>query len=130
MYSEENIQYFGYMPIFDSAQLSLSISSYGTDTLTEQTFAVYEIVSNAYLTDKPLGAGKTERDTVFYANFDPLDPNGTHNAADRVYDPATALHLHAGRQSRPFGHERDAPAHGRGTRLRQPADAPGGRAQG
>lgn len=83
--------YFGYRPIFDSAQLSLSFSSYGTDTLTEQTFAVYEIVSNAYLTDKPLGAGKTERDTVFYANFDPLDPNGTHNAADRVYDPAKKL---------------------------------------
>lgn len=83
--------YFGYKPIFDSAQLNLSFSSYGTDTLTEQTFAVYEIVSNAYLTDKPLGEGKSKRDTVFYANFNPLDPNGTHNAADRVYDPSKKL---------------------------------------
>ncbi len=63
--------YFGYMPIFDSAQILLSVSAYGRDTMTEQKFEVYEIRSNAYLTEKPLSAGKTERDTLFYLNFDP-----------------------------------------------------------
>lgn len=63
--------YFGYMPIFDSAQLLLSVSAYGRDTTTEQKFEVYEIIDNAYLTEKPLAAGKAERDTVFYLNFDP-----------------------------------------------------------
>ncbi|MCM1300967.1 MAG: DUF4270 domain-containing protein [Alistipes senegalensis] len=63
--------YFGYKPIFDSAQILLSVSAYGRDTMTEQKFYVYEIESNAYLTEKPLSAGKTERDSVFYVNFDP-----------------------------------------------------------
>lgn len=63
--------YFGYLPIFDSAQMLLSISSYGSDTTTDQTFGVYEILSNDYITEKPLAPGKTERDTTFYVNFDP-----------------------------------------------------------
>lgn len=84
-------KYFGYKPIFDSAQLLLSISAYGSDTLTEQTFAVYEILSNAYLTEKPVQAGKTERDSVFYTGFDPLDPNGNHDPSQRVYDPQKKL---------------------------------------
>lgn len=63
--------YFGYRPIFDSAQILLSVSAYGRDTMTEQKFEVYEIKDNAYLTEKPLSAGKTERDSVFYLNFDP-----------------------------------------------------------
>ncbi len=63
--------YFGYRPIFDSAQLLLSVSAYGRDTMTEQKFYVYEIEDNAYLTEKPLSAGKTERDSVFYLNFNP-----------------------------------------------------------
>ena len=72
--------YFGYKPIFDSAQLHLSIGSYGRDTLTEQRFAIYEIVSNKYLTEKPIAAGATQRDTTFYLNFDPgkegvIDPS-------------------------------------------------------
>lgn len=88
--------YFGYKPIFDSAQLQLSIASYGSDTLTEQTFAVYEIISNAYLTEKPISAGKTQRDTAFYAGFDPLDPNdnypeGVTDPVQKVYDPAKKL---------------------------------------
>lgn len=57
--------YFGYMPIFDSAQLLLSISSFGRDTLTEQHFAVYEILSNDYITKKE------KNDTTFYLNFTP-----------------------------------------------------------
>lgn len=64
--------YFGYRPIFDSAQILITITSYGNDTLTPQKYNVYEIKSNKYLTEKPGSPrGKTERDTVFYLNFDP-----------------------------------------------------------
>lgn len=63
--------YFGYRPILDSVQILLSLSTSDRDTLTDQTFGVYEVVSNTYLTEKPIGAGKTERDTLFYLNFDP-----------------------------------------------------------
>ncbi|MEG1406079.1 MAG: DUF4270 family protein, partial [Alistipes sp.] len=54
--------YFGYRPIFDSAQIVLSITQKGRDTLTPQEFAVYEIINNDYL---------KRSDTVFYLNFDP-----------------------------------------------------------
>ena len=37
--------YFGYMPIFDSAQILLKVTSFGRDSVTEQSFAVYEVVS-------------------------------------------------------------------------------------
>ena len=57
--------YFGYMPIFDSAQIMLSISAFGTDTLTEQHFAVYEILNNDYITQKE------KNDTTFYLGFSP-----------------------------------------------------------
>lgn len=63
--------YFGFRPIFDSAQLLLSIRSYGSDTLTRQQFEVYEVISNDYLTEKPVAAGKSQRDTAFYLTFDP-----------------------------------------------------------
>ena len=63
--------YFGYRPLFDSAQIFLSLSGFGRDTVTEQHFEVYEVVDNAYLTEKPVTEGNTERDTVFYGNFDP-----------------------------------------------------------
>ncbi len=56
---------FGYRPFVDSAQLLLSVSEYGLDTLTPQRYGIYEITSNAYLD------GKT--DTTFYLNFDPTD---------------------------------------------------------
>ena len=46
--------YFGYMPIFDSAQILLKVTSFGRDSVTEQSFAVYEVVSNKYLTEKPI----------------------------------------------------------------------------
>lgn len=64
--------YFGYMPIFDSAQMLLSITGYGKDTLTEQTFEVYEVISNDYLTEKPAAAGSDTRDSTFYMNFNPM----------------------------------------------------------
>ena len=63
--------YFGYEPIFDSVQMLLSITGYGRDTLTEQTFEVYEVTENAYLTEKPLSEGATTRDSTFYMSFDP-----------------------------------------------------------
>lgn len=64
--------YFGVNPIFDSVQILLSINSYGQDTTTVQTFNVYEVTSNDYLTQKPIAPGKSQRDTLFYLNFDPI----------------------------------------------------------
>lgn len=81
--------YFGYMPIFDSAQIMLSITSFGRDTATVQTFAVYEVLSNDYITKKPVSPNKTERDTTFYLNFDPERPN--NDPAQRIYDPSKKL---------------------------------------
>ncbi len=64
--------YFGYKPIFDSAQILLSITAYGKDTTTVQTFEVYEVISNDYLMEKPLAASSDKRDSTFYMNFDPM----------------------------------------------------------
>lgn len=64
--------YFGYRPIFDSAQILLGINSYTGDTLQPQTYYVYEVLSNKYITDKPVAEGKSERDSNFYLNFDPV----------------------------------------------------------
>ena len=75
--------YFGYKPIFDSAQIMLKVTSFGRDSLTEQSFAVYEVLSNKYLTDKPIAPNKSERDTTFYLNFDP--------ATEGVYNPDEPL---------------------------------------
>lgn len=77
--------YFGYMPIFDSAQILLSLSGYGPDTLTVQEFAIYEVLSNDYLTKK------TAADSTFYLNFNPLDPDPETHTADAVYDPDKPL---------------------------------------
>lgn len=63
--------YFGYRPIFDSAQILLSIKNYGGDTLEPQTFDVYEVIDNKYLTEKPIETGKSERDSNFFFTFDP-----------------------------------------------------------
>ncbi len=63
--------YFGYRPIFDSAQLKISINSFGKDTTSVQEFEVYEITTNDYLTQKPVSTGRTERDTTFYIGFNP-----------------------------------------------------------
>lgn len=77
--------YFGFKPIFDSAQILLSVSKFGTDTVTVQEFAVYEILSNDYITKKPSG------DSTFYLNFDPLDPDPVGHSAAPVYDPDQPL---------------------------------------
>ena len=75
--------YFGYMPIFDSAQILLKVTSFGRDSVTEQSFAVYEVVSNKYLTEKPIAPNKSQRDSTFYLNFDPV--------AEGVYTPDEPL---------------------------------------
>lgn len=54
---------FGYKPFFDSVYIFLSIKSYGSDTLTDQRFAVYEVTSNEYI--------EQSTDTLFYITFDP-----------------------------------------------------------
>ena len=76
--------YFGYMPIFDSAQILLKVTSFGRDSVTEQSFAVYEVVSNKYLTEKPIAPNKSQRDSTFYLNFDPV--------AEGVYNPDEPLY--------------------------------------
>ena len=75
--------YFGYMPIFDSAQILLKVTSFGRDSVTEQSFAVYEVVINKYLTEKPIAPNKSQRDSTFYLNFDPV--------AEGVYNPDEPL---------------------------------------
>ena len=75
--------YFGYMPIFDSAQILLKVTSFGRDSVTEQSFAVYEVVSNKYLTEKPIAPNKSQRDSTFYLNFAPV--------AEGVYNPDEPL---------------------------------------
>lgn len=75
--------YFGYMPIFDSAQIMLKVTSFGRDSLTEQSFAIYEVISDKYLTEKPIAPNKSQRDSTFYLNFDP--------EAEGVYDPNEPL---------------------------------------
>ncbi len=62
--------YFGYRPIFDSAQIIISVESCGTDTITPQTFEVYEVISNKFLTER-----EDQTDTIFYLSFDPETAN-------------------------------------------------------
>lgn len=85
--------YFGYEPIFDSAQIMLKITSIGRDSLTEQTFAIYEITSNEYITKKPVAANKSQADTTFYVNFDPTGPKDASGSqyAEPVYDASKKL---------------------------------------
>jgi len=85
--------YFGYEPIFDSAQIILKITSIGRDSLTEQTFAIYEITSNEYITKKPVAANKSQADTTFYVNFDPTGPKDASGSqyAEPVYDASKKL---------------------------------------
>lgn len=82
-YCKVDSGYFGYMPIFDSAQILLKVTSFGRDSVTEQSFAVYEVVSNKYLTEKPIAPNKSQRDSTFYLNFDPV--------AEGVYNPDEPL---------------------------------------
>lgn len=77
--------YFGYMPIFDSAQILLSVSGFGADTVTVQEFAVYEVLSNDYISKNPSG------DSTFYLNFNPLDPDPVGHSAAAVYNPDEPL---------------------------------------
>ena len=85
--------YFGYMPIFDSAQILLKVTSFGRDSVTEQSFAVYEVVSNKYLTEKPIAA-----------RLDLL-PQFRPRGGRRLQPRRAALHLHARRRGQiPLDH--------------------------
>lgn len=53
---------FGYRPIFDSAQIILSIQTTGGDTTLKRTYEVYEIKDDSFLTQST--------DTIFYGTFD------------------------------------------------------------
>lgn len=66
----DRANWYGYKPVFDSMCLLLSISNYGGDTLCPQTFEVFEVTSNDYLTDRD-GDHDGEKDSIFYLNFDP-----------------------------------------------------------
>ncbi|MFI3324140.1 MAG: DUF4270 family protein [Rikenellaceae bacterium] len=56
---------FGYMPIYDSAVLYLSINSYGGDTTISQQFEIYEIIDNSFITESA--------DSIFFCSFDVTD---------------------------------------------------------
>ncbi len=62
-YDEEHP--FGYMPIFDSAILYLSVAGYGGDTTVVQRFEVYEVIDDSFVTNSV--------DSVFFPNFN-IDP--------------------------------------------------------
>ncbi len=63
--------YFGYLPFFDSAQLTLSIDTYGGDTTKVVNFGIFEVTSNDYLELGDDTDDDGESDTTFYMNFDP-----------------------------------------------------------
>lgn len=69
--------YFGYRPIFDSAQLQLSIVSYGGDTTRVQQFGIFEVTSNDYL--------EKSEDTTFYLRFDPVEAGAVEADAEPLF---------------------------------------------
>lgn len=85
--------YFGYRPIFDSAQLVLSIDKYGLDTTSVQQFEIYEVINNEYLTQKPVQTGKTERDTIFYVGFNPEKVEYLNNQSVLSQEPIFTFEL-------------------------------------
>ncbi|MFR9503508.1 MAG: DUF4270 family protein [Rikenellaceae bacterium] len=56
---------FGYMPIFDSAVLYITIEGYSGDTSIKQQFEVFEITDNSFITESA--------DSVFFPNLDLSD---------------------------------------------------------
>ena len=90
---------FGYLPIFDSMQLLLSVTDFVGDTTYVQTYEVYEI-------NKPLGEAMSvvdkdgNKDTLAYINYDmeqlydsskPLFTFEFPNQAKGVYTTSTAV---------------------------------------
>lgn len=55
--------YFGYLPIFDSAMLLLSINAWDGDTSIIQKFGIYEVLSNEYI--------ESSEDSTFYLRYNP-----------------------------------------------------------
>ncbi len=58
---------FGYRPIFDSAQILLTISEFGGDTLQPQRYNVYEVTEDFVAANKDADG---EVDSTFYLNYD------------------------------------------------------------
>lgn len=85
---------FGYRPIFDSLLLGMSITACGGDTTAVNTFDVYEVIDDAFLTEHP--------DTLFYSSFDmtpylAAEPAFSFRFPDQqngVYTTATSVKLH------------------------------------
>ncbi len=69
--------YFGYRPIFDSAQLQLSIASYGGDTTLVQRFGIFEVTSNDYIGQNG--------DSTFYLRFDPVEAGALQADAEPLF---------------------------------------------
>ncbi len=82
---------FGYMPIFDSAVLYISVEGYGGDTSVVQYFEVFEVIDNSFITESA--------DSIFFPNFDPTpylasEPVFTFKFPDQpngVYTSATSV---------------------------------------
>lgn len=89
---------FGERPIFDSAQLILSVGSYGLDTTTSQRYEIYEITKDPFAAD------------TVYLDFDPApyvsaEPIFTFTFPDGKTGPATTavtLELAEGSRGREF----------------------------
>ena len=82
-----------YSPPRLGADPALDRYGYGADTPHRPARGLARVVSNAYLTAKPIAAGKTKRDTTFYVTF---DPENTGYAGDVIGDKLFEFSIGAG----------------------------------
>ncbi len=66
--NSDDYEGFGYLPIFDSAMIYLSVELYGGDTNFVQRYEVYEVVDNSFITDP--SCPDYAADSVFFPDFD------------------------------------------------------------
>ncbi|MFI3331796.1 MAG: DUF4270 family protein [Rikenellaceae bacterium] len=93
---------FGYMPIFDSAVLYLSIDAYGGDTNYVQQYEVYEVIDNSFITESA--------DSIFFTTFNmepylasgPLFTFNFPDQANGVYTDASYIKLNETDLSKAF----------------------------
>ncbi len=85
---------FGYLPIFDSAMLYLSVEAYGGDTNVVQKYEVFEILDDDFVTESA--------DSVFFPNFDiepyidlakPIFTFSFPDQDNEIYTSSTALKM-------------------------------------
>ena len=72
---------FGYMPIFDTMKLVLSIKNYGGDTLAPARYRVYELSKS--LKDNALHYDEVRKDTVAYIN---CDLSGVYDESKPIFE--------------------------------------------